>query len=174
MFARHSLLRAAVISAFALFLAPSLATVPAAAKTITFRATGAPFPINLPNNWRVKDIERGVEISSSDREVRFWVEAIDTGNVDAVVNNYFKSFRQQGVKMRLPMTQRKDVFGGVDVILMDIPSIYDGNTTIIRMLITNPRPQERKGLFIAYWASPKADRKYDETVTDIIMDLLRP
>ena len=171
---RHSLLRAVIVSALAFLFVPSLAAIPAAAKTVTFRHTGAPFPINLPNNWRVKDIERGIEITSNDREVSLFVEAIDTSSVDAVVNGYFNYFRRQGVKMRQPISQKKDVIGGVDVVLMDVPAFHNGATSIIRLMITNPRPQERKGLFIGYWASLKGDRKHDETVTDIIMDLLRP
>lgn len=174
MFVRRPLLRAALISAFALFAAPLLATIPASAKTVTFRGTGESFPINIPDNWRLKNNERGVEIGSNDREVTFWIEAIDYGNVDAVVNGYIKYFRQQGVKMRLPLNQRKNNFGGVDVILMEIPSTYDGSPTILRLIIADPRPNEKKGVFLAYWASPKGDKRYDSVVTDIVMDVLRP
>ena len=174
MFVRRSLLRAAILSALALFIAPPLAATPASAKTVTFRGTGEPFPINIPDSWRIKNNERGIEVTSNDREVTFWIEAIDSSNVDAVVNGYIRYFRQQGVKLRLPMDQRKSNFGGVDVILMEIPATYDGGPTIVRLMIADPRPKEKKGIFLGYWASPRGDKKHDSAVTDIVMDVLRP
>ena len=170
----RSLLRAVVIAGCALLLPAPLVIPTAAAKTVTFKGVGAGFPINLPDNWRVKTIERGIEISSPDREIYLWVEGIDASTVNRVVQGYFDYFKQQGVITRQPIAKKKDVIGGVDVILMDIPARYDGATTIVRLLMADPRPNERKGLFIGYWASPKGDKQHDDTMGGIMTDLLRP
>jgi hypothetical protein len=170
----YSLLRAAVIAGCGLLLPAPLIIPPAAAKIVTFSGTGAGFPINLPDNWRVKTIERGLEITSPDKEIYLWVEAIDATTVDRVVQSYFDYFKQQGVITSQPIAKKKDVIGGVDVILMDIPARSKGANTIVRLLIADPRPNERKGLFIGYWASPKGDKQHEETMGGIITDLLRP
>ncbi len=151
-----------------------LMTSPAAAKALTFQGTGVAFPINLPDNWRVKNIEGGVEISSPDEEIYLWVEAVTTDSVKRVIEAYFKYFQQQGVTIRQPIDQQKHKVGGVDLVQMDIPATYEGAETIVRFVITEARPNETKGLFIGYWASPKGDKAHDATLTRIIADLMRP
>ena len=174
MFARLSRLRAIVLAGCAILLAAPLWAVPADAKIVTFKETGVGFPIDLPDDWRVKGIERGIEISSPDKAVYIWVEATDAANVGSVVENYLNSFRKQGIKLRQQLDKRKNVIGGVDVILMDIQATYAGGPTVVKLVMTDPRPQERKGLFIGYWASPRGDQKHEDIVTGIMMDLLRP
>jgi len=174
MFRRLSRMRAIFIVGCALLLATSLSIIPAAARIITFKETGVGFPIDVPDAWRVKVIERGIEISSPDKAVYIWVEATDAANVGSVVDSYFDYFRKQGVRTRQPVDKRKNVIGGVDVILMDIPATYAGGSTVLKLVMTDPRPQERKGLFIGYWASPKGDQQHEEIVTGIMTDLLRP
>jgi hypothetical protein len=173
MFHRLSLPRAIVFVATFLLAVPPWGA-PAFAKIVTFKGTGVGFPVETPDNWRIKPIARGMEISSPDRSVYIWVEATDAANVGNVVQAYFKYFKQQGITTREPVNQRKKVFGGVDVIVMDIPATYVGGPTILKLMMTDPRPNEHKGLFIGYWASPKGDQQHDEAVTGIMTDLLRP
>ena len=174
MFRRLSRLRAIVFAGCAILAAAPLWAAPAAAKIITFRETGVGFPIEVPDAWRIKVIERGVEISSPDKAVTIQVEATDAANVGSVVENYYSFLRKQGIKLRQQIDKRKNVIGGVDVILMDIQATFAGGPTVVKLVMTDPRPQERKGLFIGYWASPKGDQKHEDIVTGIMMDLLRP
>jgi len=167
-------LRACAIAALPLMTPSLLMTSPVAAKVLTFKGTGVAFPINLPDNWRVKNIERGVEISSPDQEIYLWVEAVTTDSVERVIEEYFKYFKQQGVTTRQPIDQQKHTVGAVDLVQMDIPATYEGAETIVRFVITEARPNETKALFIGYWASPKGDKAHDATLTGIIADILRP
>ena len=167
-------LRACAIAALPLMTPSLLMTSPVAAKVLTFKGTGVAFPINLPDNWRVKNIERGVEISSPDQEIYLWVEAVTTDSVERVIEEYFKYFKQQGVTTRQPIDQQKHTVGAVDLVQMDIPATYEGAETIVRFVITEARPNETKALFIGYWASPKDDKAHDATLTGIIADILRP
>ena len=64
--------------------------------------------------------------------------------------------------------------GGVELVQMDIPATYEGAQTIVRFVITDARPNESKGLFIGYWASPQGDKTHDATMSSIITDLMRP
>ena len=168
-------LRACAIAALTLLAPPLLlANSPADAKALSFKGTGVAFPINVPDNWRVKNIDRGVEISSPDEEIYLWVEAVTTDSVERVIDEYFKYFSKQGVTTRQPVDQQKHTVGGVDLVQMDIPATYEGAETIVRFVITEARPNESKGLFIGYWASPKGDKIHDATMSGIIADLVRP
>ena len=167
-------LRACAIAALPLMALSLPMTSPAAAKALTFKGTGVAFPINLPDNWRVRNIDRGVEIKSPDEEIYLWVEAVTTDSVERVIDEYFKYFKQQGVTTRQPVDQRKHTVGGVDLIQMDIPATYQGADTMVRFVITDARPNEAKGLFIGYWASPNGDKTHDATMSAIIADILRP
>ncbi len=167
-------MRACAIAALTLATTIAFTNSPATARTLTFKGTGVAFPINLPDNWRVKDIDRGVEISSPDKEVYLWVEATTAAGVERVVEDYFKYFRQQGVTTSQPIDQQKHTVGGVELVQMDIPATYEGAQTIVRFVITDARPNESKGLFIGYWASPKGDKTHDATMSSIITDLMRP
>jgi len=174
MFPIMRFLRACAMAALP-FLTLSLPmTSPAAAKVLSFKGTGVAFPINLPDDWRVKTIDRGVEISSPDEEIYLWVEAVTTDSVERVIAEYFKYFQKQGVTTRQPVDQQKHTVGGVDLVQMDIPATYEGAETIVRFVITEARPNESKGLFIGYWASPKGDKIHDATMSGIIADLVRP
>ena len=97
-----------------------------------------------------------------------------TDSVERVIDEYFKYFKQQGVTTRQPVDQQKHTVGGVDLVQMDIPATYQGADTIVRFVITDARPNEAKGLFIGYWASPKGDKAHDATMSAIIADIVRP
>ena len=174
MFSIIRFLRVCAIAALPLMTLSLPMTSPAAAKAVTFKGTGVAFPINLPDNWRVKNIDRGVEISSPDQEIYLWVEAVTTDSVERVIDEYFKYFKQQGVTTRQPIDQQKHTVGAVDLVQMDIPATYQGAETIVRFVITEARPNESKSLFIGYWASPTGDKTHDATLTGIIADILRP
>ena len=62
-------LRVCAIAALPLMTLSLPMTSPAAARAVTFKGTGVAFPINLPDSWRVKNIDRGVEIRSPDHKV---------------------------------------------------------------------------------------------------------
>ena len=167
-------LRLCAIAALPLITLSPLASSPVIAKVLNFKGTGVAFPINLPDTWRVRNIDRGVEIRSPDEEVYLWVEAVTTDSIERVIDEYFKYFKTQGVTTRQPVDQQTHTVGGVDVIQMDIPATYEGADTIVRFVITEARPKESKGLFIGYWASPKGDKAHDATMSGIIADLVRP
>ena len=174
MFPIMRFLRTCAIAALPLLTPSLIMTSPAAAKALSFKGTGVAFPINVPNTWRVKNIDRGVEISSPDEEIYLWVEAVTTDGVERVVDEYFKYFNKQGVTTRQPVDQQKHTVGGVDLVQMDNPATYQGAETIVRFVITDARPNESKGLFIGYWASPKGDKAHDATMSAIIADIVRP
>lgn len=167
-------LRACAIAALPLMTPSLLVSSPAAAKALTFRGTGVAFPINLPDNWRVKNIERGVEISSPDQEIYLWVEAVTTDSIERVIEEHFKYFQQQGVTIRQPIDHQTHKVGSVDLVQMDIPATYEGAETIVRFVITEARPNESKALFIGYWASPKGEKAHDAILTGILADIVRP
>ncbi len=167
-------LRVCAIAALPLMTLTLFTNGPATAKVLTFKGAGLPFPINLPGDWRVKNIDRGVEISSPDEEVYLWVEAVTADGVERVVDEYFKYFKQQGVTTRQPIDQQKHRVGEIDLIQMDVPATYQGAETIVRFVITEARPNETKGLFIGYWASPKGDKTHDATMSGILADIVRP
>ena len=174
MFRIMRFLGACAMAALPLMTPPLLMINPATAKVLIFKGTGVAFPINLPNAWRVRNIDRGVEIRSPDEEVYLWVEAVTTNSIERVIDEYFKYFEKQGVTTRKPIDQQKHTVGGVDVIQMDIPATYEGADTIVRFVIAEARPNESQGLFIGYWASPKGDKAHDATMSGIIADLVRP
>ena len=167
-------MRACAMATLILATTIAFTNSPATARTLTFKGAGVAFPINVPDNWRVKDIERGVEISSPDKEVYLWVEATTAAGVERVVEDYFKYFRQQGLTISQPVDQQKHTVGGVELVQMDIPATFEGAQTIVRFVITDARPNESKGLFIGYWASPQGDKIHDSTMSGIIADIVRP
>jgi hypothetical protein len=62
-------LQACALAALPLMTPPVLMISPATAKMLSFKGTGVAFPINVPDNWRVRNIDRGVEIRSPHEEV---------------------------------------------------------------------------------------------------------
>jgi hypothetical protein len=84
----------AVLFAFALL-------TPAFAKTFKVPDEDSFASITIPDSWKPKEIDKGVEAQSSDDEVYFAVEATDGKGMDKTIQEAVEYLKDQGVTVDL-------------------------------------------------------------------------
>lgn len=163
-----------VLRGVACALALAAMAGPAFAKTYVFKRTGRETPIVMPDNWAVQTIPRGIQIRSNDEEVYMWVEAVTDGSLEEAMDEYMDYFKKEGVTFTGAPTQSKSSIAGTPVLFIDFPATYKGKPNLVRMLVSDAKAGEAKGMLVGYWASPEGDKKYEQPVGRIVEDLLRP
>src|SRR4030088_274817 len=98
----------AVLFAFAVL-------TPAFAKTFKVPDEGSFASITIPDDWKSKEIDKGVESQSADNEVYFAVEATDAKGMDKSIEEAVQYLKGQGVTVdEKSMKQTEGKINGMD------------------------------------------------------------
>ena len=79
---------------------------PSFAKTFKVPDEGSFASITIPDDWKSKEIDKGVEAQSKDDEVYFAVEATDAKGMDKTIEEAIDFLKEQGVTID-PKTQKQ-------------------------------------------------------------------
>lgn len=150
----------------ALLLALALVT-PSFAKTFKIPEEGAFASITIPDDWKSKEIDSGVESQSADNEVYFAVEATDAKGMDKAIEEAIQYLHEQGVTVddkSMKQTEGKiNGMEGVDIAWKGKDK--EGDAEISLTILVAPKD---KVLLITYWASPEGTKKHDKELGAIL------
>lgn len=154
------------ISSTAVCAAFLLCAGPALAKTRTLLAEGSPFmTFDLPQSWKTSEIERGLEIHSSDGEAYVWIESYTPAQQKTVFAEHDRYFSAQGVKTRgEPTKQEPQVSQGKTIVYLEFDATWKSEPTLLRYALVDPRTRSGRQVIVVYWTSPDASKRFDEDV----------
>jgi hypothetical protein len=119
--------------------------------------------ITIPESWKVKDIDRGLQASTKDDEVYFWAEIYPADGLNDLMAEHDAYYTKQKVDVgnEDPKTQVIKV-NGVDAVLMHIVSpTWKGQPTVLEYVMFDPARKTGRKLMLSYWASPEGDKLYE-------------
>ena len=153
----------------ALLFALALVT-PAFAKTFKIPGEDSFASITIPDDWKSKEIDKGVESQSADNEVYFAVEATDAKGMDKAIEEAVKYLHEQGVtvddKTMKQSEGKVNGMDGVDVSWKGKDKEGDADISLTILAVT-----KEKILLITYWASPEGTKKHDKELGAILQSI---
>jgi hypothetical protein len=150
----------AILFAFALL-------TPAFAKTFKIPGEGSFASITIPDDWKSKEIDKGVESQSADNEVYFAVEGTDAKGLDKTIEEAVEYLKQQGVTVDLKtQKQTEGKINGMDAMDLDWKGTDKEGAAEISLSVVAVRKD--KALLITYWASPEGTKSHLKELGAII------
>ena len=150
----------------ALLLALAL-IAPAFAKTFNLPDEGSFALITIPDSWKSKEIDKGVESQSSDGEVYFAVEATDAKGVDKTIEEAIDFLKAQGVTIDpKSVKQSEGKINGMDGVDITWSGKDKEGDAIISLTILAVTPN--KVLLVTYWGSPAGTKNKAKELGDIL------
>lgn len=140
---------------------------PALAKTYKLPDEESFASITIPDDWKSKEIDSGVEAQSSDDEVYFYVEATDAKGMDKSIVEAVEYLSEQGVTVDdKSMKQSEGKINGMDGIDVTWSGKDKEGDAIISLTVL--AASKDKVLLIAYWGSPDGTKKHDKELGAIL------
>lgn len=150
----------------ALLIALALVT-PSFAKTFKIPDEESFASITIPDDWKSKEIDKGVESQSADNEVYFAVEATDAKGLDKSIEEAVQYLHEQGVTVdEKSMKQSEGKVNGMDGIDVTWNGKDKEGDAIISLTILTAKKD--KALLITYWASPEGTTKHSKELGAIL------
>jgi hypothetical protein len=150
----------------ALLLAAALIT-PAFGKTFKVPGENPTASITVPDSWKSKEIDKGIEAQSADSEVYFAVEATDAKELEKTVAEAVEFLKGQGVTVdSSTMKQSEGTINGMKG--WDITwngKDKEGNAIVSLTILA---VSDKNALIITYWASPEGTTKYAKELGEIL------
>jgi hypothetical protein len=149
----------------ALLLALALLT-PSYGKTFKVPDEESIASITIPDDWKSKEIDSGVESQSADGEVYFYVEATDAKGIDKSIVEAVEYLSGQGVTVDdKTMKQSEGKLNGMDVIEVDWKGSDKEGPAEISLSVVAVGAD--KALLVVYWATPEGTKKHIKTLGEI-------
>jgi hypothetical protein len=153
----------------ALLLALALVT-PSFGKTFKVPDEASFASITIPDDWKSKEIDKGVESQSADDEVYFAVEATDTKGMDKSIEEAVDFLKEQGVTVDLKtQKQSEGKINGMDGVDITWNGTDKEGPAIISLTVLGVRKD--KALLITYWGSPDGTKKHDKELGAILKSI---
>jgi hypothetical protein len=150
----------AVLFAFALL-------TPAFAKTFKVPDEDSFASITIPDSWKPKEIDKGVEAQSSDDEVYFAVEATDAKGMDKTIEEAVEYLKDQGVTVDLKtQKQSEGKINGMEEVDITWSGKDKEGDAIISLTVLAVRSD--KVLLLTYWASPEGTKSHAKELGEIM------
>ena len=150
----------------AVLLAAALVS-PALGKTFTVPDETPIASITVPDSWKSKEIDKGIEAQSSDGEVYFAVEATDAKGMDKTIAEAIEYLDGEGVTVdSSTMKQTEGSVNGMkgwDITWNGKDKEGDAIVSLTILAVS-----DKDALIITYWASPEGTKKYAKELGEII------
>ena len=154
------------IYSLALLLALAL-LAPAQAKTFKVPDEESFASITIPDSWKAKEIDKGVEAQSADDEVWFAVEATDAKGMDKTINEAVDFLKEQGITIdEKTQKQSEGKINGMEGVDITWNGKDKDGDAIISLTILAVTPE--KVLLLTYWGSPDGTKKHSKEIGEIL------
>ncbi len=121
----------------------------------------------LPDNWETKRIERGVQATSPDQEVYFWIEAYKPDEFQQILAEHNEYWKKQGVVIT-SSDQEKHQEGSKEVSITNEHATWKGKPTVLYYVEFQLGLPSQSNIVLTYWASPKGDQAFHKEVGDVL------
>lgn len=150
----------------AVLLAAALIT-PAFGKTYKVPDETPVASITVPDSWKSKEIDKGIEAQSADGEVYFAVEATDAKGLEKTIEEAVEYLKGQGVTVDAStMKQTEGSVNGMKGVDITWNGKDKEGAAIISLTVLEVSDDD--ALMITYWASPEGTKKYDKELGEIL------
>jgi FlaG/FlaF family flagellin (archaellin) len=150
----------------ALVLAAALVT-PAFGKTFKVPDEKPTASITVPDSWKSKEIDKGIEAQSSDSEVYFAIEATDAKGMEKTIDEAIEYLKGQGVTVdQSTMKQSEGSINGMkgwDITWNGTDKEGDAIVSLTILAVS-----DKDALIITYWAAPEGTKKYAKELGEIL------
>lgn len=163
------LLAGMAVAVSLVFVAP----LAAGAKTAKVPGLDRPVSVEVPDDWTVKTVERGLEVKSHDEEIFLWIESYFERDLEKVKAEHGKYFAEQGIKVTGEAKITSHSMSGYGLAFLDLPATWEDDPTVLRYIMIEPADAARKRIIVSYWASPEADKAYDRAMSTLIESLAK-
>ena len=158
-------------SLFSTLLACTLAAASASAGT--FKVPNEDFGIasvTIPDSWKPKEIDKGVEANSPDGEVYVAVDAVGSDKgIDEEINDTFKMLKDNKVTIDASTKkENKFTIAGVDATELQFAGKLEGEAQTISIVFV---PIKEKLVVVTYWSSVAGDK--DKADSDAVGAILK-
>jgi hypothetical protein len=143
---------------------------PSFAKTFKVPEEESFASITIPDDWKSKEIDSGVESQSADNEVYFAVETTDAKGMDKSIEEAVQYLHEQGVTVdEKSMKQSEGKINGMDGVDVTWNGKDKEGDAIISLTILAAKKD--KVLLITYWASPDGTKKHSKELEAILKSI---
>ncbi|MGG6896818.1 MULTISPECIES: histidine kinase [Rhizobium] len=153
-----------VLLAAALVAFPMLAN----AKTLAFPSDAPVASVTVPDSWKPKETESGIDANSPDSAIYFALDVASGDNVEKVVGDAISFLDKNGVKV--DDSTRKDddsnEVNGMKLSILNWQGTDENGAVNINLGVLSPAPN--KILVLTYWGSKEDQDKHKQEVLDII------
>jgi hypothetical protein len=140
---------------------------PGFAKTFKVPDEGSFASITIPDDWKTKEIDKGVESQSKDNQVYFAVEASDAKGLDKTIEEAVDFLKEQGVTIDTKtQKQSEGKINGMDGVDLTWNGKDKEGDAIVSLTILAVRKD--KALLITYWASPEGTKSHAKELGEIL------
>ena len=124
--------------------------------------------ITIPDAWKPKEIDRGLEARSPDEEVYIWAEAFTDETIQTVMTEHEAYFTKQGVQVTGQAKIVELTRNGLKMKALDVPATWKGIKTVLQYVMIEAGLPSGQKLLLTEWASPEGDKMHDPVTTAIL------
>ncbi len=145
-------------------------SVLAHAETMEVRPSAPIAEFNVPDDWKNSRVERGIQSTSKDSEVYFWLEAYTPDQFDKILAEHNAYWKEQGVVISSSDTQAHQE-NGQEVTMTTEHATWKGEPTVLYYAEFQLGLPSKSNIVFTYWASPEGDKAFNKEVGDVLASL---
>jgi hypothetical protein len=145
-------------------------SVLAHAETMEVRPSAPIAEFNVPDDWKNSRVERGIQSTSKDGEVYFWLEAYTPDQFDKILAEHNAYWKEQGVVISSSDTQAHQE-NGQEVTMTTEHATWKGEPTVLYYAEFQLGLPSKSNIVFTYWASPEGDKESNKEVGDVLASL---
>jgi len=165
-------LRPITLAAVAGLLALCLAQA-AAARTVELPAAAPVATVEIPDDWTLVEVARGIEARSPDDEVALWIEAYLPEDYLELVAEHAAFLRSEDIAIVSAPRTDTHTEDGMTARFTDFDATWRGATTILWYTVFDFGLPDRKQVLMTLWASPDGHATHEAAVGSIIGSLVQ-
>ncbi len=154
----------------ATLLALSLSAFAVDAKNFAIPPKNPAMTMNIPDNWKVEEIEYGFSAVSPGRDVFFSVEYVTANKIDTLMEANKKWMKEQKIKMVEPKQIEAPINGIPSTIFTFDTTDDSGPTTLDFIMMPGG---DKRLVLLTLWGST-AERKKHGAAIDAMMSSIKP
>ena len=149
-----------------------LLSLPAAAKTFDLPDDNPAVKVTLPNSWKPREVEHGVEATSPDGETYVAMETATAKAMEQLIDEDIRFLSDQGVKIDKSSQQTKDTtLNGMNVSFLHWTGKDKDGPTAVTLGIFGV--SDNLVLLMTAWSSPDGDKLHGDELTSVLDSVTR-
>jgi len=160
-------------SAIAVTLALALFPAVASAKIIKFPEEAPVAQVDIPDSWKITDLENGgFEAISPDETLYISIDVSGAGSIDKAIDEAADYLGKTGAKIDPASMKKEDAtLNGMQGTTVKWEGTWDGDPVDMDLSVLLPKPGADKLLLITTWGTKEAEERHMEDLLGIATSL---